>query len=241
MLKPQQYLFILGHMRCYSTLLSHLLGSHPDISGYTELHQSYEATDDFKAMRQKINYAYDKKVNSKFLLDKILHSKYQINESIIRSPQVYLIFILRQPEEMIKSVIQMGYRLNKTQWFKQPHAVLNYYQKRLNQLTLYAQQTNNPILFIEAESLINQSTNILESIQKYLQLEEPINPEYTPFKLTGKQWYGDSTSEINSGKINKTPKIRDNIVLSKEIIHHGQNSYDNCKAQLLKIINNQSY
>jgi hypothetical protein len=42
---PQRYadtfLFVVSHLRSYSSLLCHILGNHPEISGYSEMHQSY--------------------------------------------------------------------------------------------------------------------------------------------------------------------------------------------------------
>ena len=35
------YLFLLSHMRSYSSLMSHLLGSSPQIDGYGEMHLRY--------------------------------------------------------------------------------------------------------------------------------------------------------------------------------------------------------
>lgn len=182
-------------------------------------------------MRKKINFAYDHPVNSRYLLDKILHNQYRIHETILQLPQVHPIFLLRQPEQTLKSIIDMGYRLNKTQWFKQPEAVLDYYQNRLQQLSRYARQSTQLMLFIEAESIINQSTAILESIQHFLGLNEAIDPVYAPLKLTGKEWYGDSTPEILSGHIRQGQKTRDNILLSDAVINQANDSYERCKRQ----------
>jgi hypothetical protein len=41
-----QYLFVISHMRSRSSLLSHILGSHPQVIGYSELHQSYQRWSD---------------------------------------------------------------------------------------------------------------------------------------------------------------------------------------------------
>ncbi|QQZ27263.1 hypothetical protein HMY34_16720 [Thiothrix subterranea] len=34
-------IFLLSHMRAYSSLLGHIIGSQPRINGYYEMHQSY--------------------------------------------------------------------------------------------------------------------------------------------------------------------------------------------------------
>jgi hypothetical protein len=35
-------IFLLSHMRAYTSLAGHILGSHPQINGYYEMHISYE-------------------------------------------------------------------------------------------------------------------------------------------------------------------------------------------------------
>ena len=35
-------IFLLSHMRAYTSLAGHILGSHPEINGYYEMHISYE-------------------------------------------------------------------------------------------------------------------------------------------------------------------------------------------------------
>ena len=44
----QQYqrIFLLSHMRAYSSLIGHILGSHPHINGYYEMHLSYSGMAD---------------------------------------------------------------------------------------------------------------------------------------------------------------------------------------------------
>src|SRR6056297_3250288 len=68
----KEYIFILSHIRSRSTLLSHILGSNPSISGYSESHNSYSNWKDFARMRIRIYHANTNKSNPKFFLDKLL-------------------------------------------------------------------------------------------------------------------------------------------------------------------------
>lgn len=230
----QKYIFILGHMRSYSSLLSHILGSHNEISGYTELHQSYNSLSDFSKMQKKISFAYDKRVKSRFLLDKILHNDYSIQDFILTSQNTYLIFLLRRPEETIKSVIQMATKLNTdtNNLNTDPGFILDYYTNRLEQLTTYAEKADKPILFIEAEELINDNRDIFTNIQKFLDLIQPITSEYNTYKLTGKRYYGDGSKEIYSGKVIKDKKNREEIIIPEDILFEAQRAYDRCKKNL---------
>ena len=40
--KPCARIFLLSHMRAYTSLAGHILGSHPQINGYYEMHLGYE-------------------------------------------------------------------------------------------------------------------------------------------------------------------------------------------------------
>jgi hypothetical protein len=50
----KDYIFIISHMRSYSSLLSHVLSSNHDICGYLEMHQSYSGWLDFVKLRFKV-------------------------------------------------------------------------------------------------------------------------------------------------------------------------------------------
>lgn len=230
----QQYIFLFGHMRSYSTLLSHILGSHSEISGYTELHQSYLQPNDFQAMKHKITFAYEKKISTPFLLDKVLHNQYKVAPNFLQAPQLKVLFLIRQPDVTIKSIIQMSHDIERMKQFRNPNAVLHYYENRLLQLTHYAENTLKSMLFIEGENLLQQSNTTLENIRSFLGLSTPLSSEYSTYKLTGKLFYGDSSPEISSGKIIVTPKERIHIVIPQNVLNRAQECYEKCKATLIE-------
>ncbi|TCS68990.1 hypothetical protein EDC61_1225 [Sulfuritortus calidifontis] len=39
--RPHARIFLLSHMRAFTSLAGHILGSHPQINGYYEMHISY--------------------------------------------------------------------------------------------------------------------------------------------------------------------------------------------------------
>ena len=48
------YIFVLSHMRSFSSLLCHILGSHSEISGYLETHLSYIGRSDLHRLEAKV-------------------------------------------------------------------------------------------------------------------------------------------------------------------------------------------
>lgn len=229
----QKHIFILGHMRSYSTLLSHILGSNEDISGYTELHQSYQFLTDFNIMRQKICASYEEDINGYFLLDKILHNEYKINKDTLNSKNSSIIFLIRKPEDSILSIIDNAYKLNMNERQKNPYVATAYYIKRLKELHNYAEQLEVPYLFIESENIINNPELIFKQIEGFLNLRKKLNSKYSNFKLTGKRYYGDSSNEIFNENIIQTKKVK-SFILEPQLLSDAQMAYDICKTHMHK-------
>ena len=64
-------IFLLSHMRAFSSLAGHILGSHPAINGYFEMHISY---DDVSALDKQLDVLQEHealKQNSHNLFDKL--------------------------------------------------------------------------------------------------------------------------------------------------------------------------
>ncbi len=105
-LGKKKYIFILSHMRSYTSLLSHILGSHREICGYSETGQSYFGIYDLIMLRYKVCLANNNRLEGRFILDKILHNGCSISDQVMNRDDVYIIFMLRKPEETIKCLIK---------------------------------------------------------------------------------------------------------------------------------------
>ncbi|MCC5611740.1 sulfotransferase [Nostoc sp. CHAB 5834] len=129
-----QMVFILGHMRCGSTALSHILCSHPKISGYGEAHVSYDNKSSLGvlALNQMRRKSY--RASASLLFDKILHSHYDSNvDSGFFNARA--IFMLREPVDTIRSIRQLFTRLESTEYSTDTLAA-DYYEQRLHTLLL---------------------------------------------------------------------------------------------------------
>ena len=96
-------LFILSHMRSYSSVLSHVLGSHPEIDGYCETHLRYRFALDFLRLQWRVRRLTGEPLSGRFVLDKILHN-YSLASSVLERPQARVIFLLRQPADVLRSL-----------------------------------------------------------------------------------------------------------------------------------------
>jgi hypothetical protein len=59
----RKYIFLLSHMRSYSTLLCHILGSHSEVSGYSEARQAYVGIRDLFTLRYKVYLTNNNSLN----------------------------------------------------------------------------------------------------------------------------------------------------------------------------------
>lgn len=91
------YLFVISHMRSYSTLLTHILGSHPEIDGYAEQLRAYESRYDLSAMGPRIEQNTGERRKGRWLLDKILHNEGTMSDDVIRTPELRLLLLVRDP------------------------------------------------------------------------------------------------------------------------------------------------
>lgn len=124
--------FILGHMRCGSTALSHVLCGHPAISGFGEAHLAYDHPGALGplALAQMRRSAW--KPRARFLFDKILHSRY---DGLV-DPQFHdarAVFLVRSPTETIRSIRHLFTAIGSDE-YPTDAAVADYYEERLTRL-----------------------------------------------------------------------------------------------------------
>jgi len=193
----KRFVFILSHQRSRSTLLSHLLGANDEICGHRELHAKYNnEVDIFKA---KVNLYVDCKdyEKSTYLLDKLLHNRLEINEHLFNVPPK-IIFLLRCPNDCMRSMVVRHLQHNSIETIEK---LPLYYRLRVSWLMDFWDNTNLDKIFIESDSIINNSDEIFQDISGFLQLTTKISSEYTVYNDTGVSGLGDMSENIKQGKI----------------------------------------
>jgi hypothetical protein len=189
-----RYVFILGHMRGYTSLLAHILGSHPEVSGYFELHQDYRGPLDLLRMRLRVAMGLEDRLRGPFVLDKILHAHHRIDASLLARENVLTIFMLRRPRETLRSCMGLP------RFASNPSAAGRYYVERLESLAR-ASTTPRHRAYLDAETLLERPETVLESLRSYLGLRQALSPTYSTFKYTGLAGYGDWSAYIKRGVI----------------------------------------
>lgn len=227
----RKYIFVISHMRSRSSLLAHILGSHQDITGYMEMHQSYRGRFDLL----KLNYRLLKySEHTPYVLDKIISNKHTINNKILLRNDVMCLFLLRKPDDTFRSMINLGY-LTGIKWYMEPQLILEYYKSRLKKMEEYAFYKEGKGLYINSDKLISESFNVLKRISKFLQLDDALKKEYKIFENTGVPGLGDPSESIKRGVIiTNHQELLKKIVIPESIINEAYCSYYSCKNILNK-------
>lgn len=225
-----RYLFILSHMRSRSTVLSHVLGSHPEIVGYSELHRSYTSRLDLLKMRADLYGEAKRNLSGKFLLDKILHDEITLADEVIDLAQPKLIILLREPEATLKSIIQMGHRTG-VDWYRDPNRAADYYCKRLESLGSLGARLAGRYFYLHADDLVEDTDAVLKRLSQWLELQSSLDRNYEQFTNTGRRHFGDSSENIHAGMIKKT-KAHNTVLLPDVVLQRATLNYERCHSLL---------
>jgi hypothetical protein len=197
---PRSALFILSHMRSYSSVLSHVLGSHPQIDGYCETHLRYRFSFDLLRLKWRVRRLTGEPLRGRYVLDKILHN-YPVASAILENPRTRAIILLRQPVDVVQSIVHMGRHLDLNEQNSNVANAAQYYVERLGQLTQLARAFGTRAAFVESETLMNRTEETLTFLQNFLALDSPLERRYRSFAKTGKPGYGDPSEMIHTGEI----------------------------------------
>ncbi len=225
--KPYKILLVLSHMRSGSSLLTHLLNSNSEIIGYGETHINYVSEANFKDLIFKVYWKMrDYRMNHKYVLDKILHNKKISNEILLASNNVRSIFLLREPVRSLNSML-----LLKPHWDE--IKALDYYSQRLAMLENYAKVINNKnhSLFITHEQLLQQTNLVFKKFTDFLDTDRGFSEQYDILRTTGRSGIGDSSKNIQAGRIVRESKTLENRI-SDASITKAMTLFNQCSKTL---------
>jgi hypothetical protein len=228
----RRYLFVLGHMRSYSSLLCHILGSHPVIDGYCETHVKYRTRFDLLRLRSRVVKLTGEPLRGRYVLDKVLHN-YPLASSILRSPNTLSIVLVRRPVPTVQSIVNMGLHYSDVAWYRDLDAVARYYEERVGALVQLAEELRGRVMFIEAETLLSRTPDVLQSIGRMLELSEPLQSDYKRFAHTGEGGFGDPSETITTGRVtNAAREPRTPVMLPAAMTARLEMAYAACSASL---------
>ena len=200
-LNGKKHLFLLSHMRANTSLMGHLLGSHPEINGYYEMHIGYYSRKSL--FRQKALYceSHALKPSSTYMFDKVLHNEHEVTDAMLTNSRCHFLISIRAPEYTVPSIVSLYRKAHPEHEFTEPKNAAHYYCQRLETLAAMVKRCTFEYLYLDADVIKVNPSDTLERLTDYLGLNSPLTSRYEKMHNTGKAKAGDSSSSLMSGEI----------------------------------------
>lgn len=236
-LVPTKQIILISHMRANTSLLGHIIGSHPSVSGYYEQHIGYYSWKSLIRLRLKFSQENPKEKINTIFFDKVLHSDHAISSDVFGSKRNMLLFVLRKPEKTIKSIVAMYQRMDEAHPQANVAEAGKYYIDRVKDIASIAKSYEHKpeCYYMDAETIIENADSALNQLTSCFNLTPELTPEYEMFELTGKKKVGDSSDVIKSGKINTSKRNYDDIIIPESILAQAEEAYSNSRNKLIDI------
>jgi hypothetical protein len=226
-------IFLLSHMRAYTSLLGHILGSHPEIDGYYEMHRSYASGADLEQQLRDYTAQEQPKPASRYLFDKLLHNDYTLDLMLPELADAAILLTLRQPGPTLKSIVSLFAKKDVDDLYADPGGATSYYLERLNALAAFGRQNPQRYVYFDAERIRTDTRRLLDDLGRWLRLASPLTEHYRLFSQTGTVGKGDSSSAIASGHIIHQQSRYPDITLDPALLQQATQAYRHCRQQLL--------
>lgn len=190
------YLLLCSHMRAYTTLLGHIFGSHPQITGYSEMHMRLRNQQELHQLARQVARHCRKECRNRYVFDNLLHDHLSLSGKVLRREDLYPLVMVREPKATIESILRL-----KARFIEDVAVAEQYYIERLERLKQVVLLSRGRALFLQGEALVQRTDAVLEQLSGWLQLEQPLSSEYQRFQHTGKRKLGDSSAHIHSGRV----------------------------------------
>lgn len=226
-------IFLLSHMRAFTSLAGHILGSHPQINGYYEMHVSYE---DASALDKQLDVFLEGDVlkeNSDYLFDKLLHNDYLLKPERLGLANLKILISLSEPERAIKSIVNLFAQKEIEDLYASPVEAANYYVERVQTLADFSRTVDQAYYYFDAEMLQRAPEKLLPRLADWLALDSPLSERYRAFRQTGKAGKGDSSKRIHRGSIDKTQTDYSHIFIPEDALNAAQQAYRECRRQII--------
>jgi hypothetical protein len=240
LLGHKRYILLLSHPRCYTSLIAHIFGSHPEIVGSCETYNRLRNRRDLIRLRYMTYWLNDRKIKGKYIFDKILNCDIQISSVILNRDDVTVVFTVRGPERTIPSMIRLGFdpRFKGKQYDGQgweqhqdPAYACDFYIRRLESLEQHCLGLKEKPLYFDADDLIERTTDLLQALRRELQLSQDLSERYETFEHTGNVC-GDTSEQIKSGGIDRTKSDYTDIVVPDDLMERARAAYEHCRSLL---------
>jgi len=231
---PYSRIFLLSHMRAFTSLAGHILGSNPSINGYFEMHLGYEDAGALDRQLAEYRKHEDLKDGSRYLFDKLLHNDYRLLPERLGPAPLKILVALRQPEPTLKSIVDLFVRKQGHEAYASPEAATRYYTERLEWLADFCHTNAEGYFYFDAELFHARPQALLTALSNWLELDEPLSEYYQVFSQTGKARRGDSSKFIHRGEIARGRADYPHVRIPPQLLDQARATYLRCRRQIVE-------
>ena len=159
------------------------------------------------------------------MFDKVLHNDHAVSPSVLSRSDTRTIFSLRHPQDTLPSIITLYQQVDPTNEFNSPDYALDYYINRLTALSDIAANMEQPFYYLDAEMLLENAGECLESLSDWLRLETPLSTHYDKQRKTSQERYGDTSAKLAAGTIIKPAAKKVRAQVDEKIIEKAMTAY----------------
>jgi hypothetical protein len=215
-------------MRSGSTLLLHILASHPAILACGERNRPYRSRRDLDRLEAVARFHRRTPLRPyRYVVDQVNHNHLLVNETLLAEGGVRTILLIREPEGALTSMVEVLGRFYGMSAIQ----ALEYYVDRLAALAGYGQRVGDPRhgFFLTYDDLISSTEPTLRALERFLALEMPLSERYQRFPFTGRR--GDPGDQIRAGRIVRNAS-RERVIVDAALVARARSAFEACHATL---------
>jgi hypothetical protein len=226
-------IFLLSHMRAYTSLAGHILGSHPQINGYYEMHLGYEDASALDRQQAAFLQGEALKPGSRYLFDKLLHNDYALKPERLGLADMKILVALAEPAHTIRSIVHLFRQKADPDLYASPVEAAKYYVERVRALAEFCRTSDWPYTYFDAELLLRAPEKLLPRLTAWLELESPLSERYEVFSQTGKARRGDTSVRVRSGRIDRVRSDYSDVLIPQEVLRGAEEAYRACREEIV--------
>jgi len=197
---PLPAVLIMGHMRCGSTLLLHILIDNRELIGCGERNAPYSSHLDLDKLAIESRLAQRAPFRRVcYAVDQINHDEFTPSRDLLNDTRVRLIFLSRAPLTTIQSILELTRTFYGGAWTAD--RAVDYYCRRLQTRAAHAAggEVGDQAMAVSYEALVDDTTALLRRLDAFLGVDVPFREHYEMQRFTGRR--GDPSEKIRAGRI----------------------------------------
>ncbi len=222
--------FVLGHMRSGSSLMAHILASHPDFIGVGETFCNYQTPNDFANLYITTCKILHKPIlrRARYIVDQINHN-HLVRDEVLRSDVLHsAVIMIRAPQPTLASLMKLGEDPKNILFGFGEKESLAYYLSRLEWLGGIGQILGKRAVVLEYDNLVDRTDYTLAALTAFYGIDRPFRSQYVTHRATAR--LGDTSNNILAGRVIRTAVNR--ITINKESLAAAETAYSQCRERL---------